>query len=414
MKKLSLILAVALSSAALNSFADQNIEIIGGTSAGNPKLAIVNFAGDDGTINDELSSDFKVTGEFNVINYASSAEIESEIQYILEGTEVITNDGATSISYKLSNNTTHKVLLDQTVRYSSKYQRKAVHNISNIVYQKLTNTKGIFTSKIALAIQKAAHSYAIIVADYDGYNQKTILSTAHPISSLAWDSTGNSLSYVTWETSKPVVYVQNLSKGTRYSAANFSGSNSSPAFTPDGRRLAVTLSRDYGSHIFLVDNRKYQGVTKIVPLISYGPTIDTEADISTNGKVLFTSDHDGGPQIFMSDLKGSAPVRITNGKALGNYNTTARFSNDASKISFISRNEGVLKAYVMDLTTKSAYPISMYANHDLAPSFAPNDKLILFSSDNNVFISNATGTVQTKLNNINALDVIDQRWAKNF
>ena len=171
------------------------------------------------------------------------------------------------------------------------------------------------------------------------------------------------------------------------------------------------MSKDYGSHVYLVNNQRYTSASDAIPLVNFG-TIDTEADISNTGKVVFTSDHDGGPQIFMTDLNGSTPMRVTNG--LGKYNTTARFSNDASKITFINRNSGVLQAYVLDLVTQSAYPISQNANHDIAPSFAPNDKLIMFSSDNSVYISNITGTTQTKLNNLNYGQVIDQRWSKNF
>jgi Tol biopolymer transport system component len=114
----------------------------------------------------------------------------------------------------------------------------------------------------------------------------------------------------------------------------------------------------------------------------------------------------------MSDLYGSAPTRVT--QNLGNYNTTARYSNDASKITFINRNSGTLRTYVLDLTTKSAYPISQGTVHDLSPSFAPNDKLVLFSSDNFMYISNITGTTQTKLKTPIFGQIIDQKWAKDF
>ena len=288
--------------------------------------------------------------------------------------------------------------------------RKAVHAISNNVYQKLTNTPGIFTSKIALAVQQAKNKYAIIISDYDGYNPKILIEASHPLTSLAWDKSGQFISYVSYETGKPVVYVQNIQQGTRYIVANFSGSNSSPEFTPDTQKLLVTLSKDYGSHIYIVNNHRYTAASAATPLVNFG-TIDTEADISDNGKILFTSDHDGGPQIFMTDLRGSTPMRITQG--LGNYNTTARFSNNGNKITFINRNGGALQTYVLDLLTQSAYPIGQKAHRAIGPSFAPNDKLVLFSSDNITYISNVTGTTQTRLNNLTFGQIIDQRWARN-
>ncbi len=407
MKKLTILLLSTVSLA----FADQNIEIVGGNSAGNPKLAIISFSNESGNISDEISNDFKVTGEFNVLNLASADSVESGVQYTVSGAVKQSDNGQTQIQYKLINNMTGQTLLNQTASFNQKFMRKAVHAISNNVYKKLTNTPGAFTSKIALAVENAPHKYSIIIADYDGYNPKSLISTSYPITSLAWDKTGQYISYVTYETGKPVVYMQNIAQGTRYVVANYNGSNSSPAFLPNSQKLAVTLSKDYGSHIYLVNNHAYSSASQAIPLVNYG-TIDTEADVSDNGKILFTSDHDGGPQIFETDLNGSAPMRLTQG--LGNYNTTARFSNSGSKITFINRNNGTLQTYVLDLVTQSAYPVSQNTNHDVGPSFAPNDKLILFSSDDKAYISNITGTTQTRLNNLNYYRIIDQRWAKNY
>lgn len=391
--------------------ADQNIEIVGGSSAGAPKLAIVNFTNDNGDISDIITNDFKITGEFNVINKATSSEIESGVQYTISGN--VNNDpttGSSQVNYKLVDNSSSKVLLNQTVSYPSKAQRKAIHTIDNNIYQTITNTPGIFTTKVALTAKQGSQ-YVLSISDFDGYNAKTLLSTKKPITSLAWSKDGKSLSYVTYETAKPVVYVQNLAQGSRYIVSNFNGSNSSPAFTANGQKLAVTLSKDYGSHIYLINNQRYTSASNATPLVNFG-TIDTEADISSNDKVIFTSDHDGGPQIFMTDLNGTAPTRITNG--LGNYNTTARYSNDGSKITFINRNNGTLQTYVLDLVTQSAYPINQNAKHDLAPSFAPNDKLVIYSSDSSVYISNITGTTQTKLNKYNFGQIIDQRWSRSY
>lgn len=405
--KLLAVLSLAISGA----YADQNIEIVGGSSAGSPKLAIVNFTNDNNNVVDEITSDFKITGEFTVSNVVTKDAVDPTAQYVITGN--VDNDPASrqmQVTYQLINNATKEVLLNQTASFNSKFQRKAIHTIDNAIYQKLTNSQGIFTSKVALTAKQGSR-YSLVLADFDGYNPKTLLSTNRPITSLAWDKNGQNISYVTYETGKPVVYVQNLAQGTRYVVSNFNGSNSSPAFTPDGQRLAVTLSKDYGSHVYLVKNQRYSSGSSAIPLINFG-TIDTEADISPNGKIIFTSDHDGGPQIFMTDLNGSAPVRVTNN--LGNYNTTARYSNDGTKITFINRNSGVLQTYVLDLITQSAYPVNRNASHDIAPSFSPNDKLVMFSSDNSLYISNITGTVQSKLNNFNYGQVIDQRWSKSY
>ncbi|MCC2644538.1 MAG: hypothetical protein K0R94_316 [Burkholderiales bacterium] len=411
-KKLITLIVGFVTSSAVNAI--QDIQIIGGTNAGNPKIAVVGFTGESSeaekSVSHTIANDLSITGEFTVKLYADASNIEAGTKYIVTGSV----DG-NKVNVKL--NSTDKLVksgtsLDQNITYKADI-RKAAHAGSNNIYQKITNVKGVFTSKIAY-IQHERNTYKVIVSDYDGYNQKSVFSDSHPVTSLSWDSTGKMLAYVSFESGKPVVYVQDLYKAKRYIVANFHGSNSSPAFTPDGR-LAVTLSKDdAGSHIYLVNNQPFKGSSTAVNLIPNFGSIQTEASFASNGNMVFTSNHDGGPQIFMSNLQGAAPNRLT--VNLGHYNTTARFSHDASKITFINRTGGVLKAYIMDLATKVSYPISLQTSTDMAPTFAPNDKLILFSSNgDSIYIGNNTGTIQTRLNKVSGHGkIIDQSWANNF
>lgn len=387
--------------------ADQNIEIVGGNASGKPKIAVINFENDmQNGFADIIANDMAITGEFNVIKYSSRDVVESSIQYVISGSAT-----DSSISFQLDNNinssTKSRPLINQSLGFDpNKTPRRVAHMASNAIYKQLTNVPGAFTSKIAYII-KNGKTYSIIAADYDGYNQKTLLSAHAPIISLDWDNTGQQITYVTYELNKPAVYVQDLYKANRYIVSNFSGSNSAPTFNADGSQLAVTLTKDYGSHIYLVNNHKFTSHSNAISLINFG-TIDTEASIGKNGTIVFTSNHDGGPQIFMTDLHGSAPVRLTIN--LGSYNTSAKLSHDLSKITFINRNYGVLRTYVMDLATKAAYPVSQNSSLDMAPSFAPNDKLILFSSNGSMYIANTLGTMQTRLNKISG-EIIDQAWA---
>lgn len=407
-----LIIAVCLIFGLSVSYAIQDIDIVGGNNAGNPKVAVVNFSGDsqdNSGIATIIADDLSITGEFTVKRYQDASNVESgSVQYVITGS--VNNDK--SITFNLVSTTAKPAIsLNQQITFNAD-TRKAAHTISNNIYKKITNVNGIFTTKIAYIINSGG-SYQVIISDYDGYNPKEIFSSSSPITSLAWDASGRLISYVSFESGKAVVYVQDVYKAKRYKVADFTGSNSSPAFTPDGKSLAVTLSKDYGSHIYLVNNSSFTHNTVAKSLIGGFGSIDTEASFSNNGQMVFTSNHDGGPQIFLSNLQGVSPSRLT--VNLGKYNTTARFSHDASKITFINRNGGVLKTYVMDLATKAAYPISLNTGLDLSPSFAPNDKLILYSSNGNgMYIGNTTGTIQTRLNKIVANSIVDQRWSNNF
>lgn len=411
MMKRIIVLAISLIIAGI-SYADQSITIIGGNNVATPPIAILNFANDGNSVNNVaniIGNDLNITGETKAVNLSESTQIDTKTSYIVDGTV----DGS-KISYTLKlNNESATVVLQNTVNNTNNNIRQAAHTISNQIYQKLTNNQGIFLSKIAYTVKDGKH-YKIIISDYDGFNQKTIVSTKSALASLTWSPNGAQIAYVSFEPNKPVIYVQDIYKTGRYIVAGFSGSNYSPAFTPDGRQLVVTLTKDEGSQLYLIDNAKYSNQSYAKPIFKNDfSTINTEPDVSNDEALIFTSDHDGGPQIFSTNLNGGNPKRLTFN--LGNYNTTARFSHDGKKITFVRRDSGSLRTYLLDTVSKTSYPISLGTTLDISPSFAPNDKLVLFSSNNNImYIVNATGTTQTQLNAINYDEIIDQKWANNF
>ena len=84
--------------------------------------------------------------------------------------------------------------------------------------------------------------------------------------------------------------------------ADFRGSNSAPAWAPDGERLAVTLSRDGGSQLFSIGRNGGEPRR-----LASSPAIDTEAEYSADGRWLyFTSDRGGAPQIYRMAAGGGA------------------------------------------------------------------------------------------------------------
>ena len=176
--------------------------------------------------------------------------------------------------------------------------RAVAHKIADVIYEKLTGDVGVFSTRIAY-IAKQGTRYQLIVADADGDNPQTVVTSNEPLLSPAWSPDGTRIAYVSLENKKPVVYIQSLATGARQVLANFRGSNSAPAWSPDGRRLAVTLTKDGGSQLFLI-NADGSGLQRILT----SPGIDTEANFTPDGQsLLFTSDRGGTPQIYRLNLR---------------------------------------------------------------------------------------------------------------
>ena len=148
------------------------------------------------------------------------------------------------------------VLLSDSFTVNASQLRGLAHHISDAIYQNLTGDKGIFSTRIAYVVanQTARGSqYTLEVSDMDGYNPKPLLNSAQPIMSPTWSPDGKGLAYVSFESGDPVVYVQDITTGSRQTVSNFDGLNSAPAWSPDSRRLALVLTRSGAPKIFVMN-----------------------------------------------------------------------------------------------------------------------------------------------------------------
>lgn len=249
--------------------------------------------------------------------------------------------------------------------------RLAAHRIADMIYEKLTGDKGVFSTRIAY-VTKAGNRYNLWVADSDGENAQSALASAEPIISPAWSANGRQLAYVSFESRKPTVYVHDVASGNRRLIANFRGSNSAPAWSPDGRTLAVTLTRDGGSQLYTIPSTGGEAQR-----LTQSGSIDTEPLFSADGSTIyFVSDRGGAPQIYRMPARGGAPQRVT---FTGTYNISPALSPDGRWLAYISRISGAFKLQVMELATGNVQSVTD-TTADESPSFAPNGRLIIYAT----------------------------------
>ncbi|MGC8165094.1 Tol-Pal system beta propeller repeat protein TolB, partial [Salmonella enterica] len=82
--------------------------------------------------------------------------------------------------------------------------------------------------------------------------------------------------------------------------AKYRGINGAPSFSPDGRKLALTLSRTGNPEIYVMDLG-----SKALNQLTNHFSIDTEPSWSADGgTIYFTSDRGGHPQIYSVPSSG--------------------------------------------------------------------------------------------------------------
>ena len=363
------------------------IEIVGTGTTQFP-IAIVPFRAEAGTpqpLTPVIAADLARSGLFRTVDAGGLNPVPHEPQdvnyatwrargadAIVIGTVAPLPDGRYDVRFRLMDAAKQVQLAGFAYTASRDQLRHTAHKIADVIYEKLTGDKGVFSTRITYVVKRGSR-YELQVADADGHGAQTVLESGEPIISPSWSPDGTRIAYVSFEQKKPVVYVQSLTTGSRRAVANFWGSNSAPTWSPDGRRLAVVLTKDGGSQIYVI-SADGGGATRL----TRSTAIDTEPNFSPDGELLlFTSDRGGSPQIYGMPAGGGEPRRLTFD---GTYNVSPRFNPDGKSFTFIQRNGSRFNVAVQDLTTRQVQVLTD-GTMDESPSFAPNGRMILYATE---------------------------------
>lgn len=362
-----------------------DIEIIGAGEHQIP-IAIVPFGGDSKlsqAIQEVVVGDLKRSGLFRVIDAAGKLPHQlSEVSYpdwqvrgadtMTIGTVATQPNGRMEVQFRLLDVVKQVELIGQSVSAKDGQVRSIGHRVADLIYEKLTGDKGVFSTRIAY-VNRQGQKFSLVVADSDGFNEQIVLSHNEPIMSPAWSPDGSHLAYVSFETGHAVVYVQSLYTNQRKALADFPGSNSAPAWSPDGKQLAVVLTRDGNSQIYLI-RPDGSGLKRI----TFTTGIDTEPNFSPDGQyLLFTSDRGGSAQIYRLPVDGGKEQRITFGEG-SNY--SPRYSPNGKSFVFTHFANRQFKIATQDFQSGQMEMVSE-GGWEKKPSYAPNGKLILYASE---------------------------------
>ncbi|MGB5517184.1 MAG: Tol-Pal system beta propeller repeat protein TolB [Gammaproteobacteria bacterium] len=341
----------------------------------------------DADISEIVSSDLARSGKFSP---APAAELLARpqraedihfktwrvagIDHLVIGAVNMKPDGQFRVEFRLFNVYRGEQVLGYSFNATRATLRAIAHQISDLIFEELTGLPGAFNSRIAYVTSSGNPvKYRLQVADTDGYNPQTLLTSKEPIMSPVWSPDGSRVVYVSFETGLSAIYIHNIHTGEREKVASYEGINSAPSWSPDGKTLAMTLSKEGNPDIYILSLK-----SGTLRRLTRHWAIDTEpAWMPDSQSLVFTSSRSGKPQLYQLSLdKGSRPRRLTFD---GNYNANASVSADGKVVAYVHGANNSYKIAVLYLDTR-IMQILTDGPLDESPDFAPNGTMVLYAS----------------------------------
>ncbi|HEU5122517.1 MAG TPA: hypothetical protein VFW05_00480 [Verrucomicrobiae bacterium] len=349
MKLKQTIFTVAL--AALASTAVGQIDITGqAAKLGNIPPIWVSISGFSGEAEDVLKFDLYVQG-FNFTNSEAA-------QYLISG----------SNSGNLQGRVMDKFNKNPVVAkgYSGASIRRQAHAFVDDFVEAI-GRKGIATTKIAYKADTGKNS-EIYVADFDGFGSQAVTADKTIVAAPVWVTGKFGLCYVSYKLGNPGIFYHNLSNGERTKVAYYGGSSISPAVSPDGKHVAMILSKSGSPDVYISDLNG----SNLKRLTSTREAESSPCWSADGQSIAFATEVKSRRTLAKVSVSGG-PVKVIPTPGFLSP-TEPEYSPDGKWLAFTSQM-GSFRICVVP--TQGGAPIELVEGED--PSWAPNSRTLVFT-----------------------------------
>ena len=266
-----------------------------------------------------------------------------------------------------------KIIHRQKFNGSSVNARQFAHTFADAVVYNLTGQRGIFRTKIAM-VRKTKRGRELWVMDFDGTALRPVTKNGSINLLPSWTHDGRSLLFTSYFRHNPNVYETPVTGGRTKLISGKRGLNTGAEMSPDGSRVALTLTKDGNSEIYVM-RRSGSGLKRLTKewAIDSSPTWSPDST-----RLAFVSARWGDPHIFVMNKDGSNVRRVTE---KGNYNTTPDWSPKGDLIVFTARDErNVFDIFTVNPDTKQIRRLTQNQGNNEEPSFSPDGNHVVFTS----------------------------------
>lgn len=248
--------------------------------------------------------------------------------------------------------------------------RDMVHQFVNELINYFTGEPGVFGSRILFSRAIGRRHKEIFSVEMDGSNLQGHTKNGSVNVLPAW-APGGGIFYTSFVNG----WAQVFRSGRAAPVLARSGLNMGVAVAPGGGRMAVVVSVEGNSDIYLA-NLDGSGLRNL----TNHPAIDVSPTWSSDGsQIAFVSNRHGSPQIFVMPAGGGGASRIT---FAGSYNQTPSWCprGDNSLIAFTGADGGTFDVFTVNSTGGNIMRLTQAQGRNSDPAWSPDGRLIAFWS----------------------------------
>ena len=191
--------------------------------------------------------------------------------------------------------------------------------------------------------------------------------------SPAWSPDGTRIAFASYSDRSPEIYTFDSDGSDLERLTNNSDWDVDPAWSPDGTRIAFVSTRDGNWEIYVMD-ADGSGVERLTNHGAWDPAWSPDG-----ARIAFGSTRDGSLDIYVMNADGSDVERLTNNSAADRWPT---WSLDGARIAFASGRDGNTEIYVMNADGSDAERLTNDGDDGARePAWSPDGTEIAFTSE---------------------------------
>ncbi len=242
----------------------------------------------------------------------------------------------------------------------------AAHQAAHDIVVKATGKPTFFLGKLAM-IGTRAGAKELYLSDSSAQDIRQVTQDRASVLKPRWSPDNRFISYTSFLKRYPDVYTIELATGARNRVAAYAGVNSGGAISPDGRSMALVLSKDGNPDLYVQDipSKRLTRLTNTPRAVEGSPCWSPDGS-----RIAYVSDASGSPQLYILSRTGGTPDRLT---TRGSQNVSPDWGANGL-IAYQTLSGGKLQIAVIDPAAKQERIITPFDAAYEDPSWAPDGR----------------------------------------